>query len=111
MSDFDEIPDWYDGDQQEQQQPEFDEEFEPDSPKPRKKTKSQPAKSAAKKVRKPKKVSKTQDSPERHVPSKATNLTMRDIKSTLKDVFGHDSFRGEVQEDAIRTLCLGQSLK
>ena len=105
MSDFDEIPDWYDN------EPDCDQDFDPDFAEnpPSKKAKSQPVKAPAKKVRKPKKVSKTQDaSPERPGPSKATNLTMRDIKSTLKDTFGHDSFRGDIQEDAIRTLCLGQ---
>lgn len=100
MSDFDEIPDWHTEEQ--------DGDYDPTIlALPIPKSKSQPEK--AKKVRKSSKKSATQPEEAVKKPSKATNLTIHDIRSTLKDVFGHDSFRTQVQEDAIKMLCLGQS--
>jgi hypothetical protein len=110
MSDYDEIPDWYE---------------EEEGP-PTKKTKSQPSKiknsaffeksapqSPKRKISK-KSVKKPSTQPgatkpEKHVPSKATNITLTEIHKILKGVFGHDTFRGQVQEDAIKGVVVAKT--
>ena len=111
MSDFEEIPDWYDEDKK-------DDDFDPEDPTildlpiP-KRAKSQPAKKAPAKKRK--KSSKTQPSDDEEensrVPSRKTDITKTQIMDTLKSTFGHSGFRSSIQENAIEMLCLGQCFK
>jgi len=98
MADFDEIPDWY-GEEEEEEAEFFGDEFDPP-----KRSKSQPLtkKPVAKKGKK-----KTASLPaEPKAPSKATNITFPEIMETLESVFGYKTFRGDIQENAIKTLCM-----
>ena len=96
MDDFDEIPDWYG--EEEDEDDDFGDDFEPP-----KKSKSQPlAKKPA--VKKGKKTASLPAEPK--APSRATNITFPEIMETLESVFGYNTFRGDIQESAIKTLCM-----
>lgn len=73
-------------------------------------TKSQPTKSRTQKksTSKPKSKKSATQGDEVYIPSKATNITQDEIFQTLKENFGFDGFRSELQENAVKELCLGE---
>ncbi|CBY15192.1 unnamed protein product [Oikopleura dioica] len=91
----------------------FDDSPDEDEVKPKKKTKvkvvtskSQPEKSKGKKNTKKSKASTQFDEPRSQPPSKATNITEEDIYAALREKFGHSGFRSQIQEEAVKELCL-----
>ena len=156
MADFDEIPDWYDDEKDEENvsdvgppipddeesvsvdkrpkrsaaktrkviissdeeeelkmMPSSDDDEEPEEvekPKKLPKTKAKTTKPAKKRATKPKKDLNLDADFE--TPSTGgshnSNITEYDIMEKLKTVFGHSSFRGDIQKDAIKTLVDGE---
>ena len=85
-----------------------------DVDKPKKKTKvkvvtskSQPEKAKVKRTTKKSTASSQFDEPRSQQPSKATNINEEDIYAVLRDKFGHPGFRSQIQEEAVKELCLG----
>ena len=162
MADFDEIPDWYDDEKDEENvsdvgppipddeesvsvdkrpkrsaaktrkviissdeedelkmMPSSDDdeepEVEPDVEKPKKlpKTKAKTTKPAKKRAPKTKKIDadlnvEAEFEATSTGGSHNSNITEYDIMEKLKTVFGHSSFRGDIQKDAIKTLVDGE---
>ena len=110
MADFDEIPDWYDQEQTETFDHEEDHYF-PDKTNKAKKQTNKLTKNKTK-VKKSKKSQKSEnenseESEEFFFPSNF--ITDDEIVEKLKNVFGHSEFRGEIQQEAIKTLTSGES--
>ena len=112
--DYDEIPDWYGEEEKENEHEKTrtlmlesttDEEEEEIKPKKKKTV----TKIKTKKEKKPSKAEKEKKTPKvENAPVTAfSHINKASIKEQLKSTFGHDNFRGHVQEEAVEELTIG----
>ena len=124
--DYDEIPDWYGEEEKENEHEKTrtlmlesttdEEEEEEEEIKPKKKktftkikTKIEKKPSKAEKEKKTSKAEKEKKTPKvENAPVTAfSHINKASIKEQLKTTFGHENFRGHVQEEAVEELTMG----
>merc|ERR1711892_89186 len=101
--DYDEIPDWYGGDEADKTAIMVDtSDEEEENVAPQVKVKAKTKKSA--KTEPPPPASPSKPEPPNTVYS---HINRQAVMETLKTTFGHDAFRGQIQEEAVNELTVG----